>query len=239
MNREGEGTRRLALGLVLAVSLTVAGGVVLGRWADEGASPDSLGTLGQPGGGTVLAPAPPHGPASTTTPADGPATSTTRPGAASPGPADTPTTAPGATTTTGPPPPGGPPGPACLPSMFDARLTLDRTTYRPGQTVQGTATFTNVSGRTCYWASTAAMVDVVGADGRSVTRAEATIADGLRWAPFEPAEVHTTTATWDQQACPPGSSPGPCAQAGPGQYTLVVTEQPFGVARAGFQLLGT
>ena len=131
------------------------------------------------------------------------------------------------------------PGPACLPSMFDARLTLDRTTYRPGQTVQGTATFTNVSGRTCYWASTAAMVDVVGADGRSVTRAVATIADGLRWAPFEPAEVHTTTATWDQQACPPGSSPGPCAQAGPGQYTLVVTEQPFGVARAGFQLLGT
>ncbi|MFP5316860.1 MAG: hypothetical protein ACLGI2_01055 [Acidimicrobiia bacterium] len=249
MDREGEGTRRLALGLVLAVLVTVGGGIVLSRWADRGALPQTVGATGQPGARTAASTTTaPADPATTTTEAAaGPAPSTTAPtpsattratGAtasttAPPGPETTTTTSAGADEAAA----DGPPGPACNSTMFDTRLSLDRTTFRPGETVRGTATFTNVSGNTCYWASTTGKVEVLDSSGRSVGPLPAVIRDGFHWVPFTPGEVFTQHPSWNQEACPPGGLPMPCGQAPPGTYTMVVTEEPYGVARATFGLV--
>lgn len=253
MNREDGGTGRLALGLVLAVLLTVGGGMVLSRWADEGAAPETVGATGPPAGrdaGTTTLP--PDPPATTTAPpaevpsptstaarpsttraATTPTTPTSSGSVAGPQPGPTTTTAPEADVAAG----DGPPGPACVSTMFDTRLTLDRPTYRPGETVRGTATFTNVSGNTCYWASTTGAVEVLDGGGRATAPKAIVIRDGFHWIPFTPGEVFALNPTWDQQACPPDGLPMPCAQAPPGGYTMVVTEQPYGVARATFQLV--
>lgn len=254
MNREGEGTGRLALGLVLAVLVTVGGGIVLSGWADDGAGSETVGATGQPParaaatGATTTAVAPVD-PATTTTaqgstgplPTTAPARSATTRGAGAS--ANSTTTVPPAqeaTTTTSP---GltdagtdGPPGPACVSTMFDTRLTLDRATFRPGDTVRGTATFTNGSGNTCYWASSTGKVEVLDSSGRSVAPVAAVIRDGFHWIPFTPGEVFTQHPSWNQEACPAGGLPMPCAQAPPGTYTMVVTEQPYGVAQATFRL---
>ena len=219
---------------------------MLSGWADDGAQPETVGAISQPAGRAVTTPipsaadpAPTTGP-STTEAARAPATSTTTRAVAA---TTTSTAAPRqvSSTTSTPPGPGtasdGAPGPACTATMFDTRLTLERATYRPGETVRGTATFTNVSGNTCWWASSTGKTEVLDPTGRSVNVAAVLIRDGFHWIPFTPGEVFTTTPTWDQQACPPDGLPMPCGQAPPGTYTMVVTEQPYGVARATFQLV--
>ena len=248
---EDGGSARLALGLVLAISVTVAGGMVLAGWADDGSGAEHTVGAAAPAGQSAATTSPPPagaapaGPeASTTTtapPPGGPTTTTTA--ATRPSPPTTRAAPPETTTTTTTVTAGpdtyadGPPGPACDATMFEARLVLDATSHRPGQTVRGTATFTNVSGATCYWASSTGSVDIHDAAGRSVTYPAAVIRDGFRWIPFAAGEEFTLTPTWDQQACPPGPLPMPCSQAPPGAYTMVVTEQPYGAARAPFTLV--
>jgi len=256
MDGEGGATGRLALGLVLAVVVSVGGGIVLSGWADDGASPETVGAIDRPGGraattSTAAAPTAPTT-ASPPTTSSGAALTTTVPGggpSATRAPAATTTTLPAApreaspTTSTTVPGPGtaadGSPWPACTATMFDTRLTLERTTYRPGETVRGTATFTNVSGNTCWWASSTGKTEILDAGGRPVTSAPVVIRDGFHWIPFTPGEVFSQTPTWDQQACPPDGLPMPCGQAPAGSYTMVVTEQPYGVARAPFRLVAT
>jgi len=160
-------------------------------------------------------------------------------------PPQTATTARAATATTAPPPlpttsstidDGRPPGPECEPSMFQTSLTFEKASYRPGETVRGTATFRNTSGRTCYSASYFGGTDVLDATGAQLTPGVRYVADAFEWTPMAAGESQTRSVTWDQQDCRAQPST-PCPQAPPGTYTVAELREPFGTARATVQLI--
>lgn len=157
-----------------------------------------------------------------------PITTTTQPAAEPTTAPTTPASAPGSTSTT------DPTGPYCAPAMFEARLTTTKQTYKVGEGVSGTATFTNTSGQTCYFASTDSGFDVLDATGASVTLNVRVHGDTFRMNPVPPGEAKTSTQNWDQMMCRP---PSPCTPASPGRYTFVVVLGPYGTARATFDIV--
>jgi len=141
-----------------------------------------------------------------------------------------PTTVPGEEPTTTVPtttiPPNQPPGTFCNPSMMTATASTDRQSYKVGDVVRATATWTNTSGETCwykhgYWGNW-----VVDPAGKIVTPQAWPPFDHGEWRAFAPGETQSHSWTWDLTVCSL-SNVTVCQPAPPGTYRMIFDYEPF------------
>ena len=123
-------------------------------------------------------------------------------------------------------PPNQAPGPTCNPPMMTATAQTDKPSYKAGDMVRATATWTNTSGATCwyrngYWGNW-----VVDATGKIVTPQAWPPFDYNEWRAFPPGETQSHSWGWDLRVCSANNTTG-CSTATPGTYKIIFDYEPF------------
>jgi hypothetical protein len=109
--------------------------------------------------------------------------------------------------------------------MFRATVATEQASYRNGDTARLTATFQNVSGRPCSYASTTVNSGVLDPMGRGFTPVQTLTTQNPDRVPFAPGTSQTFRSSWVVAIC---ASPTMCYG---GRYTMVIDVVPFGGGR--------
>ncbi|MGH9264663.1 MAG: hypothetical protein ACRD1D_08220 [Acidimicrobiales bacterium] len=133
-----------------------------------------------------------------------------------------------------PPPTTDPALTTCPVSEVEVVVTVERSTYASGETVEWTSTLTNRSATTCL-VSGRAFFHVEDVNGKIVGSFPYT-ADFQLPVKAEPGKTFQSGGSWDQRDC----SANPCALVPAGRYTVVAswTEAAPYVGRGSFQIGG-
>jgi hypothetical protein len=208
----------VALAVAIVVLVVTGGAVALTRddGDDTGAAAPATTTTTQAVAETTstTTPASTTVPSSSTTLAPGRTTTTTRATTTS-------TTRTSSSTTTT----AAGPVPACVASMFRATVVSDRPSYRNGEVARLTATFENVSGRPCSYASNTVNSQVLDPMGRAYTPVQTLTTQNPDRIPFGAGTSQTFQSSWGVAIC---ASATLCY---PGRYTMVIDVVPFGGGR--------
>lgn len=106
----------------------------------------------------------------------------------------------------------------CSAAVLSVTVATDKAVYRPGETVQASATLRNSSLAPCYYASYTGGGSFETVGGQPVKQLPVFIADAFTDRPLDPGATLTQNPTWDQQVCATN-----CSQAPPGTYRVRVS----------------